>query len=353
MIEAHNLVQRHGTNTVLGDVSFNVGRGEVVALLGPSGCGKSTTLRILAGLDAAKSGVVRLNDVVVDGPSAAGTRTFIPTEQRRLAMVFQGYALWPHRNVFDNVNYPLQFLQPRMSKAEQQARTEQVLASMHLSSLAQRLPEALSGGQQQRVALGRALVGQPSILLLDEPLANLDAVLRDELRAGLAQTVRSSGAAVVLVTHDRQEAFALADRIVLLQAGKVAQVASPATLYQSPSSLFAMSFTGSTSAWPALRRGGRVVVKHNEQQWQVADDDGDDAAGTWAVRPEHMVWTTEQAPRCLPATVEHTVFAGADHEVHLRTPCGPAMMRMAADVPRRGSSGFLRFVGGRFFTTSA
>jgi iron(III) transport system ATP-binding protein len=310
MIDVQGLVRRIGSKTILRDVSFQVAAGEVVAVLGPSGCGKSSTLRVLAGLDEANEGVVRMGGEVVDGPGPRNHRVVRPAERRGVAMVFQGYALWPHMSVADNIAYPLR--QQRRSDVEVEQRVSAVLAEVQLSSFRDRLPATLSGGQQQRVALARALVARPPVLLLDEPLANLDAVLREELRGGLGTLARDSGAAVVLVTHDRAEAFALADRIVLLDAGDVVQVATPQALYRSPVSAFVMAFTGSMSALPAVRRGG--VVSMGAQRLGISN--GHDGEGVWCIRPEHVV-LDGQAQNRMQAVVVAQRFLGDGFEVDL------------------------------------
>jgi ABC-type Fe3+/spermidine/putrescine transport system ATPase subunit len=347
MIDVQGLGRRIGAKTILDDVHFSVAAGEIVALLGPSGCGKSSTLRVLAGLDAADEGVVRIGDRVVDGPNPKG-RIHIPAEQRGIAMVFQGYALWPHMTVADNIAYPLLHAQPRVEPVAVQQRVDAILEHVQLTTLRTRLPGTLSGGQQQRVALARALVARPPVLLLDEPLANLDAVLREELRTGLGALARDSGAAVVLVTHDRAEAFSLADRIVLLNAGQVVQTSPPVELYRQPSSRFVMSFTGAMSSLPANRLGGRVHVGAPV----VGTSHGGDGPGWWCVRPEQVHSVDTPSTTTLVGIVAAVRFIGDGFEIDVMvndTRLG--LLWRAASPPMLGSSLHVDVDQGCFFST--
>jgi iron(III) transport system ATP-binding protein len=216
--------------------------GEVHKRLGPSGSGKTTILRAVAGLDPPDAGRVVLDGQVLFD-AAAGVD--LPAERRNLGLVFQSYALWPHRTVFQNVAYGLQLR--RRPVAEIRTRVAAVLEQIGLSGLADRHPHQLSGGQQQRVALARALVYDPRLLLLDEPLSNLDAKLREEARAWLRELIHRLGISAICVTHDQGEALALADRVLLLDQGRIAQDATPEDIYQRPATLFAAEFLGSNN----------------------------------------------------------------------------------------------------------
>jgi iron(III) transport system ATP-binding protein len=233
---------RLGDNEILKGVSLNVPAGEVVALLGPSGSGKTTLLRAVAGLEQPHAGSIAIGDrVFVD----AARRIELPAEERGLGLVFQSYALWPHRTVFDNVAYGLKLR--GTPAAEIKTRVEKTLSQIGLGHLGARYPHQLSGGQQQRVAIARALVYEPPVILLDEPLSNLDAKLREEARAWLRTLIVTLGLSAIHVTHDQVEAMAIADRIVLLDSGVIAQEGSPTALYNEPATLFTAEFMGSNN----------------------------------------------------------------------------------------------------------
>jgi len=240
---------RLGDNEILKGVSVAVPAGEVVALLGPSGSGKTTLLRAIAGLETPHSGSIAIGDRVFFD-AARGVE--LPAEERGLGLVFQSYALWPHRTVFDNVAYGLKLR--GVSAAEIKTRVEKTLSQIGLGHLGARYPHQLSGGQQQRVAIARALVYEPPVILLDEPLSNLDAKLREEARAWLRTLIVTLGLSAIHVTHDQVEAMAIADRIVLLDAGLIAQEGPPTTLYNEPATLFAAEFMGSN-----IRLDGKLV----------------------------------------------------------------------------------------------
>ena len=240
---------RLGDNEILKGVSVAVPAGEVVALLGPSGSGKTTLLRAIAGLETPHSGSIAIGDRVFFD---AAREVELPAEERGLGLVFQSYALWPHRTVFDNVAYGLKLR--GVSAAEIKTRVEKTLSQIGLGHLGARYPHQLSGGQQQRVAIARALVYEPPVILLDEPLSNLDAKLREEARAWLRTLIVTLGLSAIHVTHDQVEAMAIADRIVLLDAGVVAQEGAPTALYNEPATLFAAEFMGSND-----RLDGKLV----------------------------------------------------------------------------------------------
>ena len=205
-------------------ISFTIPEGLCYALLGPSGCGKTTTLRCVAGLETASSGRIEIAGTVVSDP---GVGLFVPVHERPIGMVFQSYAIWPHLDVFENVAYPLRVRRRRVPRAEIEERVADVLALVGMAAMARRPATQLSGGQQQRVALARALVRQPALLLLDEPLSNLDARLRVNMRNELSELVARVGVTALYVTHDQAEAFALADRIAVMNAGHIVQEGTP------------------------------------------------------------------------------------------------------------------------------
>ena len=250
---------RLGDNEILKGVSVAVPAGQVVALLGPSGSGKTTLLRAIAGLEVPHSGSIAIGDRVFFD-AARGIE--LPAEKRGLGLVFQSYALWPHRTVFDNVAYGLKLR--GVSAAETKTRVEKTLSQIGLGHLAARYPHQLSGGQQQRVAIARALVYEPPVILLDEPLSNLDAKLREEARAWLRTLIVTLGLSAIHVTHDQVEAMAIADRIVLLDAGVIAQEGPPTALYNKPATLFAAEFMGSNNRLDGKlveNSGGRAILE--------------------------------------------------------------------------------------------
>ncbi|MFN3937375.1 MAG: ABC transporter ATP-binding protein [Gemmobacter sp.] len=296
-------------------VSLEVERGEFLALLGPSGCGKSTTLRLVAGLDEASAG-----RIWIDGRDVTG----LPAEARGVAMVFQNYALFPHLTVRDNILFGLQVR--RAPKAEQAQRLAEAAALLGLETLLDRKPSALSGGQQQRVALGRAVVARRPILLMDEPLSNLDALLRQEMRHELRALQRNLGLTVIFVTHDQAEAMSMADRIVLMKDGRLVQVAAPAELYARPAHAFAGRFIGvpPMNLLP-LEPGpdGPVVAG-------TGFAPGAPPAAAWlGVRPEAL----HIAETGLPVTVEAEDYLGAE----TLALCRAGTTRIALRLPGAGA----------------
>lgn len=219
------------------DFNLQIAQGEFVSFLGPSGCGKTTSLRMLAGLERNTEGVISIGDEIV---SDASRGVFVPPERRRVGMVFQSYAVWPHMTVFENVAYPLKIA--RVAKSEIQSRVAEMLKVVELSGLEARMPSQLSGGQQQRVALARGLVMQPKVLLLDEPLSNLDAKLREKMRHDIREIQQRLKLTVVYVTHDQIEATTMSDRMVIMRAGKIIQVGTPAEIRSSPNDAFVADF---------------------------------------------------------------------------------------------------------------
>jgi iron(III) transport system ATP-binding protein len=236
------LVRRHGSVVALDGIDLAVERGSFVTLLGPSGCGKSTTLMAIAGLDRPDEGRIRFRDrTLID----VGAGTFVPAEKRDFGVVFQSYALWPHMTVRRNIDLSLRLR--GVGRAERDRRTEEVLGLVGLAGMAERYPAQLSGGQQQRVALARALVYQPPLLLLDEPLSNLDAQLRDRARIWLKEIQTRLGITARYVTHDQGEALALSDRIAVMKSGRIVQFGTPREIYEAPAHPFVAEFVGASN----------------------------------------------------------------------------------------------------------
>ena len=226
---------------------------EFVSLLGPSGCGKTTMLRMIAGFEKPTSGEILIGDTVV-----SSSKSFVPPEKRNIGMVFQSYAVWPHMTVFENVAYPLKI--GKVSKADIKTKVERALESVHLEQYAERIPSQLSGGQQQRVALGRALVSEPKLLLLDEPLSNLDAKLRESMRFEIKEIQKNFGITVVYVTHDQSEAMAMSDRIIVLDRGIIQQVAPPTEIYKKPANQFVADFVGKINFFDGISGSGKIEL---------------------------------------------------------------------------------------------
>jgi iron(III) transport system ATP-binding protein len=248
MLTVENLTKVYGRGEQAGggirDASFSLQPGAFFTLLGPSGCGKTTTLRCIAGLERPDDGVIRLADRVVFD---AHRRTHVAMNERGIGMVFQSYAIWPHMTVFENVAFPLKARGRSLSREEIRRRVEDSLRRVNLGGYAERNATMLSGGEQQRVAFARAIVGEPKLLLLDEPLSNLDAGLREEMRTELLRLQRTIGITTVYVTHDQTEALTLSDRIAVVDRGRILQVGSPTEIYLRPQSEFVARFVGCTN----------------------------------------------------------------------------------------------------------
>ena len=316
------VTKRYGEQIVVDDVTLDVRDGEFLVLLGPSGCGKTTTLRIMAGFADATAGTVRI-----------GTRdvTREPPYRRNLGLVFQNYALFPHLTVFENVAFGLR--RRKVAEPEIATRVGEALELVRLGGLGGRFPRQLSGGQQQRVAIARAVAIRPDVLLLDEPLSNLDAKLRHDVRAELKRLQGTLGTTTIMVTHDQDEAMALGDRLVVLQAGRVQQVGSPHDLYRRPQNRFVASFIGRANFLPgAVAPGGAAfrtasgLVVAGEALLREAD--------TLMIRPEAVALSREPGPgpNVFPATIGIATFLGAAQDLDLRLDGGETL---AALLPTR------------------
>jgi len=298
-VTIRHVTKSFGNNTVLKDFDDSFRDGEFITLLGPSGCGKTTMLRIIAGFEKPTSGEVYIDDLLVSGP-----KTFVPPEKRGIGMVFQSYAVWPHMNVFENVAYPLHI--QKQSKARIREEVERVLKIVHLSQYAERLPSQLSGGQQQRVALARALVAAPKLLLLDEPLSNLDAKLRESMRFEIKEIQQRTGITVVYVTHDQTEAMAMSDRIFLINRGVVQQCGTPAEIYNQPANQFVADFLGKVDFFKGEVRDGRIVFP--DMGGQSVPYTGERTGKVEAaVRPENL-YLAEDGP--LSGVIETMYYLG-------------------------------------------
>ena len=277
-----HVTKAFGDNVVLKEFNETFHDGEFITLLGPSGCGKTTMLRIIAGFEKPTSGEVYIDDQLV-----SGGKTFVPPEKRAIGMVFQSYAVWPHMNVFDNVAYPLTI--KKTPKGEIQEKVSRVLDIVHLTQYAKRLPSQLSGGQQQRVALARALVAAPKLLLLDEPLSNLDAKLRESMRFEIKEIQRQLGITVVYVTHDQTEAMAMSDRIFLINRGVVQQCGTPREIYNEPANQFVADFLGKVDFFKGEVKDGHIVFPGLGGQ-SIPYDGPRTGKVEAAIRPENIVF---------------------------------------------------------------
>ena len=291
-----------GTRAV-NDINLQIADGEFMVLVGPSGCGKTTALRMVAGLEDITRGVLKIGDRVVN---------HVPSRDRDIAMVFQSYALYPHLSVYENIAFGLKI--KKVPKAEIQRRVADALTLVGLAGFADRYPRRMSGGQQQRVALARALVIKPDVLLLDEPLSNLDAKLREEMQVELRQIQRTVGTTTILVTHDQGEAMALSDRIVVMNRGRAEQIARPTEIYQRPASAFVANFLGRINVLPASVAAGTATIG-GARFTAPGSPDGSFKAN---VRPERIGF----ADAGLAGTVKARIFQGHHWLVQVATEAG-------------------------------
>ncbi|RQW27922.1 putative 2-aminoethylphosphonate ABC transporter ATP-binding protein [Rhodobacteraceae bacterium CH30] len=321
-LQVEGLSKRFGTQTVLDQLDLEVIKGEFVCLLGPSGCGKTTLLRQIAGLDAPDSGRIRM---------AGRDVTTLPPAHRDYGIVFQSYALFPNLTVEQNIGYGL-----RGRKEDRQRRIGELLALIGLEPIASRYPAQLSGGQQQRVALARALATAPSLLLLDEPLSALDARVREHLRKEIRALQQKLAITTVMVTHDQEEALLMADRIVVMNGGRIEQCGSPAEVYREPATAFVADFLGQSN-WLPVRAIDAEQIELGGQPLQVAHRLANGEQGLLFVRPEdvvvHAVWPTS-TPSVL-AELDKIELLGPLYRLQLRVPgWGAALLQADLDHAR-------------------
>src|SRR5262245_26703940 len=312
-LEVEGLTHAYGAHQVVRGISFSLARGAIGCLLGPSGCGKTTVLRCIAGFEVVQRGSIRIDGWQVSGPGC-----MVPPEKRRMGMVFQDYALFPHLPVGGNIAFGL-----RGSRAERDARVAELAALVGLSAALDKYPHEISGGQQQRVALARALAPRPELLLLDEPFSNLDVDLRERLSLEVREIIKASGATAVLVTHDQQEAFAMADEIGILHEGRVQQWDSPYNLYHRPANRFVADFVGQGVFLPAKAlNGGQVEIELGILKG--GEIPGDEKLEV-LLRPDDVVHDDAAPTR---AEVLHKAFRGAEILYTLRLESGRKVLAL-------------------------
>ena len=327
-ISIRNLVKKYGELTVIPDLNLEIPDHEFVVLVGPSGCGKSTLLRILAGLEAINDGEVLIGERRVNG---------IPASKRDIAMVFQDYALYPHMTVRQNMSFALEMR--RMPKSEMDKRIREAATLLHIEDYLDRRPKALSGGQRQRVAMGRAIVRDPKVFLFDEPLSNLDAKLRTQVRAEIKALSQKLRTTMVFVTHDQVEAMTMADRIVVMKSGIIQQVGSPEAVYESPANLFVAGFIGSPAmnflpvslSGDALELGdGRTLPASCAAGFEALKH-SDAANVVLGIRPEHL--TVAPDDQCaLGVKVDLVEPLGSDTLVHFTLAGEAAIARVSPEM---------------------
>ena len=320
-VEIRQVQKSYSGRPVLSGIELDMPQGELVCLLGPSGCGKTTLLRIIAGFAKPDSG-----QVVVAGQDV----TALPAAARKMGMVFQAYSLFPNMTALDNVRFG-----PRVQgegRRAQDERAHRLLEMVGLGTHKEKYPHQLSGGQQQRVALARALAVQPQVLLLDEPLSALDAKVRLQLREEIRRIQRETGVTTVLVTHDQEEALSISDRVAVMNAGRLVQVASPATIYREPADAFVARFIGAAAVLPGRADGGRVRVGDLSLPADAATGFAAGAAVDMFIRPEH-VRLAEAQGEGVPAVVRDLTFLGALTRVRMALAQAPEETIVWADLP--------------------
>ena len=322
-VRIEHVFKRFGPVTAVNDFNLTVEDGEFVSILGPSGCGKTTSLRMIAGFEKATEGEIYIGDHCV---SSSSQNKFVPPENRDIGMVFQSYAVWPHMTVVENVAYPLKI--QKVPKEDRLKRVNEMLELVHLGEYGHRYPHQLSGGQQQRVALARALVIKPDVLLMDEPLSNLDAKLRVEMRTVIKEIQHTVGITNVYVTHDQEEAMAVSDRIAVMSKGDIQQVGTPKDIYQRPANLFVATFIGRSNVLDGELRmeNGKPVLHFHAGASITLDnvraEECKNQPVKISVRPEEFILDASTDATGLKATVDSSVFLGLNTHYFAHTDDG-------------------------------
>ena len=316
-VRIEHVFKRFGDVTAVSDFDLTVKDGEFVSLLGPSGCGKTTSLRMIAGFERATEGEIYIGDHCV---SSHIKNTFVPPEKRDIGMVFQSYAVWPHMTVTENVAYPLKI--QKVPKEERAARVAEMLKLVHLDEYGSRYPHQLSGGQQQRVALARAPVMRPGLLLLDEPLSNLDAKLRESMRFEISSIQKELGITVIYVTHDQSEAMTMSDRVVVMSRGVIQQIGTPYEIYRNPANKMVADFIGLVNFVEGEVQGDRVYISGTGVSFP--NTSGITGSATIAVRPENI--TMSRTSGTIEGTLVHRFYLG--DAVDYRVQCKHHVIRV-------------------------
>ncbi|MGH7304156.1 MAG: ABC transporter ATP-binding protein [Candidatus Rokuibacteriota bacterium] len=337
-VSLKTLTKRYGDLAAVEGLSLEVQPGELVSLLGPSGCGKTTTLRLVAGFLPPETGEIWVGERCLSSPSSV-----VPPERRRMAMIFQSYALWPHMTVAQNVAYGLRF-KSGVSRADRDRRVTEMLRVVQLAGFESRYPGELSGGQQQRVAVARALVVEPEILLLDEPLSNLDANLREEMRFEIRRLHEAFGITTLYVTHDQAEAMVISDRVAVLNRGRVEQVGTAEDLFRRPRTRFVAEFIGRTNLLDAVTAEPGVAVRGALRLRLASRETASAAPIVVSIRPHEIELLTagRTAPpdaNVLTGTVQRTSYLGdvVDYQVHVSGT--DVILRVTAPPPVRAGQG--------------
>jgi putative spermidine/putrescine transport system ATP-binding protein len=330
-VELRAVTKSYGTHHALTGIDLVIEPGEFIALLGPSGCGKTTALRALSGLELIDGG-----SILIDGHNVES----VPTNKRDIGMVFQSYSLFPHMTVLENVEFGLRMR--RVAKADRRERATEAIEMVGLGSHGARFAHQLSGGQQQRVALARALVTRPRVLLLDEPLSALDAKVRVQLREEIRRITRDLGITTVFVTHDQEEALAVADRVAVMRAGRIEQIGTPEQLYATPATPFVADFVGLTSRVPGELVDG-VVVVHGTSLPLLGGPQPDGPVLAY-IRPEDVAITTRDDAAAIPVTVVASSFLGSLRRSTFLLPDETliAVQHDVGDSPLVGAPAYLR-----------
>jgi iron(III) transport system ATP-binding protein len=334
-LRLEGLTCRYGDAAAVDALDLAVPDGALLCLLGPSGCGKTTTLRAVAGLVAPDAG-----RIIRDGEVLSAPGDVVPPERRRMAMIFQSYALWPHMTVAANVAYALKLR--GLARSAMEARVAEVLRAVRLDALAERLPADLSGGQQQRVAIARALAMEPRTLLMDEPLSNLDASLREEMRFELRRLHEAHGVTTLYVTHDQAEAMATADLVAVMEHGRIAQLGTPEALYAAPASAFVARFLGGTNLIPGRHLGGFVVECGAFRLACAGGEAGEGGAAVVAIRPHAISLAAAPGGNVLPGRLLRATFLGPVRDLAVELEGGATLrVTVAADQPLPGDGALL------------
>lgn len=330
-----NVSKSYNKHQVLQDLSITIKDGECFTFLGPSGCGKTVLLRLIAGFEQPDQGEVIIGDHLV---ASAAKSVSLPPEARKIGVVFQDYAVWPHKTVYENIIYPLQI--QKIAKDQAAQRTMRAIKQVSLNGLENRLPYQLSGGQQQRVALARALVSEPMIMLLDEPLSNLDANLREEMRFEIKELQKNTGVTILYVTHDQEVALAISDRIAIMdQAGKIRQIGSAEEIYEQPVDAFVFKFMGVSNFIPVTQRDGKVYFPGHSSPSDLTPPTNQKTLRdlTLACRPMDIQLT--RANSAIQGVIERVALLGA--MIDYRVKLGSKEIRVQQDTHEALAEGLL------------